>query len=299
MKALITGAGGQVGRELVELARARAWDVRAADRAALDVTDASAVQAAVTAFGPDVVINAAAYTAVDRAEEEREVAFAVNAEAPGHLARACQDAGTALVHVSTDYVFDGRAGRALRPDDAPAPINAYGCSKLAGERAVLGLPGGAGAVLRTSWVYSAHGRNFVTNMLARLRAGEALEVVDDQFGSPTWAHDLAQLMWRMRGDWVPGVHHWCDAGITTWYELACATRDEALASRQLEAPVAITPVSSARRAAPAPRPLYTPLDTTDTASRFGLTPAPWRENLSRMFEELSDPPVGAAERGNG
>ena len=201
MRVLITGAGGQLGRELVRTAPAAAT-VRALDRTYLDVTDAAAVQAVVGEYQPTVILNAAGYTAVDRAESDQEAAWRLNAVAPRQLAEAARTVQQCrLIHVSTDYVFDGESPRPYQPQDAPNPLSAYGKSKLEGERAVLEVLGNHSVVVRTAWVYSAHGRNFLHTMLRLMREQGVVRVVADQIGSPTATASLAVLsesIWRRR-----------------------------------------------------------------------------------------------------
>ncbi len=232
MKVLITGAGGQVGRELVRAAPPQA-EVRALDRNDLDIGDAVAVREVVGDFAPAVIINAAGYTAVDKAEQEHEVALRVNAEGPRLLAQAARGLnGCRMVHISTDYVFDGDSARAYRPGDAPHPLSVYGRSKLEGEQAVLAALGARAVVLRTSWVYGAHGRNFLHTMLRLMRERGAVRVVADQIGTPTATPPLAEALWQFaKRPGLAGVHHWTDAGVASWYDFAVAIAEEAAAHR--------------------------------------------------------------------
>ena len=190
MRVLVTGAGGQVGRELVATAPATAVVV-ALERSALDITQPAAVRERVQSLQADVVINAAAYTAVDAAEGDPVSAYAVNGEGAANLASAAAACSARLIHLSTDFVFDGKQSRPYRPEDAPAPLNVYGASKLEGERQVLALCGHRGLIIRTAWVYSVHGRNFVKTVLRLLQEREELGVIFDQVGTPTWARTLA------------------------------------------------------------------------------------------------------------
>ncbi|RMH15910.1 MAG: dTDP-4-dehydrorhamnose reductase, partial [Gemmatimonadetes bacterium] len=264
MKVLITGAGGMLGRAVV-WAAARDPEAPAVvplDRAALDVTDRAAVEAALEREAPDAVIHCAAYTAVDRAEDEPERAAAVNVEGARHVAVAAAHRGAALLHVSTDYVFDGRARRPYRPSDPPAPLGVYGRTKAEGEAAVRDAVregGGRALIVRTGWLYGPGGRNFVDTVLARARAGETLRVVDDQRGGPTWTRSLGPALLELvrRAAPAPGeatVLHLADRGEASWYELACA----ALTLAGVDA--AVEPVGSDTWAAPAPRPAYAVLD---------------------------------------
>jgi len=279
---LVTGAGGLLGAELASVLDAAGWPVTAAARPDLDVTDPVAVEAAVP--GHDVVINAAAYTDVDGAEGDAPRAVAVNGTAAGHLAAACRAAGARLVHVSTDYVFSGDAARPY-PEDAPTgPVNVYGRSKLAGERAVLeGLPD-AGYVVRTAWLYGRHGRSFVGTMLRLAEEGGAVDVVDDAYGQPTWTRPLAARLVdlglaALAGSARPQVYHCAAAGQASRYELARAVF--ALAGFD---PARVRPTSSAHAARPARRPAYSVLGHERWAAA-GLPPMEhWRDMLAQAME---------------
>lgn len=274
MRWTVTGAGGMLGTDLVALLRARGEDVRALDRAGLDVTDAAAVDAAVR--GAEIVVNAAAYTAVDAAEGDEAGAFAVNAVGAQHVARAAAWHGARLVHVSTDYVFDGIApagGTSPYAEDAPlAPRSAYGRSKAAGEWAVRSEHRGA-VVVRTAWLYGAHGTCFPRTIARLARERGAVEVVDDQVGQPTWTADLADLVLRLVGARAPGgVYHGTAQGRASWWELA----REAVSAAGLD-PGVVRPTSSADLARPAPRPAWSVLGH-DALRRIGVEPiGDWRE----------------------
>jgi dTDP-4-dehydrorhamnose reductase len=269
MKVLVTGGGGRLGRALARYGASH--QIVAFDRAELDITDGDAVSRALELHWPQVVINAAAYTAVDRAETDSGVAYAVNAVGAGLVAKACGDRGIALVHVSSDHVFDGEAMRPYREEDAVAPCNMYGQSKADGERAVLEA---GGSVVRTSWLFGDGERGFVPTIAANLRAGESVEVVDDQHGCPTWADDLADALLALAGMRVgPGVYHYCGEGPTTWHGLAVAIAEVLGVD-----PSRIAPISTAKSAATARRPAYAVLDTARMRS-LGIAPKPWRRGL--------------------
>ena len=238
MRILVTGAGGQVGRATAAVCDAAGDDVVATDHAALDIADRDAVLGAVTTLRPDVVVNPAAYTDVDGCERDPDRAYASNALAVRHLAEACRRADAHLVHVSTDYVFDGRKGAPYTEWDDPNPLSVYGRSKLAGEREA----GPAATVVRTAWVFGRSGSNFVRTVLDRAAAGEPLRFIDDQTGSPTFADDLAVVLRRLAVDRMPGLFHVTNAGETTRYDqarhvVAAAGLDpdrvEAISSREL------------------------------------------------------------------
>ncbi|MEJ7770351.1 MAG: dTDP-4-dehydrorhamnose reductase [Geodermatophilaceae bacterium] len=286
---LVTGAAGMLGRELADvLAADGSRGVLLADRATTDITDAAAVRLAVSKLGPrGVVLNAAGWTDVDAAETHEDEARAVNATAVRVLATACRDAGAALIHVSTDYVFGARAPDAAPVEwvpaygeDAPtAPINAYGRTKLEGEGAVLDVCPDTGYVLRTAWMYGRHGRNFVSTMLALAATRDSVDVVDDQIGQPTWARDLAGLMVEIgHRRPAPGIYHATAAGETSWCGLARAAYAEAGLD-----PDRVRPVTTAEFPRPAPRPPRSVLGQGRWAAA-GLAPLDhWREMLSRAF----------------
>ncbi len=288
MRALITGAGGRLGCELTAAAPSDV-EIVALDHGSLDITNEQQVHARVADAAPDVILNAAAYSAVDRAEDEPDRAKAVNARGVGFLADAAADSGARLIHVSTDFVFDGSAAAPYRPDDEPHPLSAYGKSKLAGEQAVLLLAGMT--VVRTSRLYSRFGRSFVTVMLERMANRDELFVVDDQLGSPTWAADLAEVLWGFatRSD-LTGVWHWSDAGTCSWYEWASVIQQEALQRAVLPRQVPIHPVATAEYPTRAIRPAYSVLDSSRTVAALGKRQRPWREALGSMLDQMVTPP---------
>ncbi|QJW36118.1 dTDP-4-dehydrorhamnose reductase [Cellulosimicrobium protaetiae] len=290
MRWTVTGAGGMLGTDLVALLRDRGEDVRALDRTGLDVTDAAAVDAAVR--GADVVVNAAAYTAVDAAEEDEAGAFAVNAVGAQHVARAAAEHGARLVHVSTDYVFDGvvpDGGRTPYPEDTRlAPRSAYGRSKAAGEWAVLSQHPEA-LVVRTAWLYGAHGTCFPRTIVRLVRERGAVEVVDDQVGQPTWTVDLADLVVRLVGAGAPGgAYHGTAQGQASWWELA----REVVATAGLD-PESVRQTSSAAFARPAPRPAWSVLGH-DALRGLGIEPVGdwydrWRAAAPLVLAGLGGP----------
>jgi dTDP-4-dehydrorhamnose reductase len=283
---LLTGAGGQLGREL-RAATPEGWALLPYTSAMLDVTSAEAVEAILTAVRPQVVIHAAAYTAVDAAENDPERARLVNTRGAANVAEAARRIDARMVHISTDYVFGGTQGRAYLPDDAPAPLSVYGRSKLDGEREVVRCRPEA-VILRSAWLYSSHGSNFVLQMLERMRAGQALRVVSDQVGSPTWARSLADAVWRAAArPEVHGVHHWTDAGVATWYDFAVAVQEEAMTLNLLTNGVSIMPVTSDDYRTAARRPGFSVLDKRATWAALDLPVHHWRVNLRRMLQELA------------
>ena len=271
-KYLVTGARGMLGTDLLEALFGR--DVTVLGRADLDVTDRDAVFAAVE--GHDVVINAAAYTAVDAAETDEETALAVNGTAAGLLAEATASVGAKLVQVSTDYVFDGDAASPYAEDATIAPVSAYGRTKAEGEKLALAANPEGTFVVRTAWLYGAHGGNFAKTMVKLAGSHDTVKVVDDQLGQPTWTADLAaQIVALLDSDAPAGVYHGTNSGSTSWFEFARAVFDEAGLD-----PARVLPTDSSTFVRPAPRPSYSVLGH-DAWARAGLTPMrPWREALA-------------------
>lgn len=281
MKVLITGGKGQLGRGLQASAPAGATIV-AHDIDTLDITDRAAVEAVFATEQPDLVLNAAAYTAVDKAESDEETALAVNATAVGILADAARGAGARFVHVSTDFVFDGAAGTPYAPDAATNPLGAYGRTKLAGER----LASADALIVRTAWVYAPTGGNFVRTMLRLMGERPEVRVVADQIGTPTYAPGLAQALWTMAGKGVSGVHHYTDAGAASWYDFAVAIQEEALAAGLLTQAVPVVPITTADFPTPARRPSYSVLDKGSTFAALGGPTPHWRSNLRTMIAAI-------------
>jgi dTDP-4-dehydrorhamnose reductase len=280
---LVTGAAGMLGRDLVEVLSARA-EVTAADRALLDITDPGAVAAAVA--GHDVVVNAAAWTDVDAAETAEAAATEVNGHAVAGLARACAATGARLFQLSTDYVFDGAADTPYAEDAPTAPANAYGRSKLVGERAVRDLLPAGGFVVRTAWLYGAHGGNFVATMLRLAGEPDTVEVVDDQRGQPTWTRALAVQLVALgeaavRGAAPPGIYHGTATGATTWYGLA-----RAVFAGAGHDPDRVRPTTSDRFPRPAQRPAYSVLGHDRWAAAGVPTQPPWHAQVTAALGTL-------------
>lgn len=285
MKVLITGAMGQLGRSLAKTAvpDAQLLPVSHGD---LDIADADAVLAYVRRHAPEVIINAAAHTAVDRAESESELAQRVNADGPRYLAAAARAVGARLIHISTDFVFDGKASVPYHPEAATAPLSVYGRTKLAGERAVLETLPEASVIVRTAWVYAAAGNNFVRTMLRVMNANGAVRVVADQVGTPTAAVSLAETLWKIvREPRITGIHHWTDAGVASWYDFAVAIAEEGGALNLVPPTVTVTPIATADYPTPARRPAYSVLDKNSLA-RYGLVPEHWRRRLREVLGEM-------------
>ncbi|MQA90576.1 MAG: dTDP-4-dehydrorhamnose reductase [Gemmatimonas sp.] len=284
MRILISGASGQLGREFCRTAPPSVT-LLAPSREQLDVTRPDVVLRAVDGFRPDWIINAAGYTAVDRAESEPAEAFAVNRDGAANLAVGANETGARLLHVSTDFVFAGEAGRPYGPEDEAAPISVYGRSKLEGELAVRSaLP--EAIILRTAWLYSIHGTNFVKSMLQLLTERDRVTVVDDQIGTPTWTQDLANAIWSMVEARLTGVHHWTNAGLASWYDFAAAIRKEAISLEMIAHPAELVPIRTEEFPAAAARPAFSVLDKSHTWRALGYTPPHWQESLGAMLRDL-------------
>lgn len=282
MKVLIVGGKGQLGRGLAATAPAEA-DIVSHDIDTLDIGDADALRACVDNVRPDILFNAAAYTAVDKAESEEDLALTVNGTAVGTLADAARGAGARFIHVSTDFVFDGISGVPYAPDAATNPVSAYGRTKLAGEQ----VAGDDALIVRTAWVYAPTGGNFVRTMLRLMAERPEVRVVADQIGTPTYAPDLAKALWTMAGKGITGIHHYTDAGAASWYDFAVAIQEEALAIGLLDKAVPVIPIATADYPTPARRPHYSVLDKTSAYAALG-GPAPhWRSNLRVMLDEIA------------
>lgn len=285
--ALVTGGGGQVANEL-EVTAPDQWRVKALAHKELDISSQEAVFAIIERERPRVVINTAAYTAVDRAERDVDRAFAVNDLGVGILADAADKFGFRLIHISTDFVFNGGQSHPYRPTDLAAPLNVYGKSKLAGENRMLAKLSARGLIVRTAWLYSHGNANFVTTILRLLKERDELTVVADQTGSPTWARNLATMLWRAAGsDESNGIYHWTDAGSASWYQFAQAIQAEALRAGLLERAIPIRPIKAAEYPALATRPRYSVLDCAKTCSDFGVVPIGWLLSLRAMLAELT------------
>ena len=285
MKVLITGAAGQVGRSLARTA-VNEVQLLPVSHKELDIGDADAVLAYVRKQAPEVIINAAAHTAVDKAESEPKLAERVNADGPRNLAAAAHEVGARLIHISTDFVFDGAASVPYRPEAATAPLSVYGRTKLAGETAVLETLPERSVIVRTAWVYAAEGSNFVRTMLRVMNANGAVRVVADQVGTPTAAVSLAETLWKIVGEpRITGIHHWTDAGVASWYDFAVAIAEEGAALNLVPPTVTVTPIATADYPTPARRPAYSVLDKSSLA-RYGLVPSHWRQRLRSVLGEI-------------
>lgn len=279
---LITGSSGQLGSELKEMASLHPrFKAVFFTRAELPIEDAAAVQRTFAQAKPDFVINCAAYTAVDKAETEKDTAFAVNATAVGILAKTAKEVGAKFLHVSTDYVFDGTNEQPLKEDDLVSPVNFYGETKRRGEEeAVKQNPDCI--IIRTAWVYSAHGKNFVKTMLRLMAERESINVVADQWGSPTYAADLAKTILQIVESerWQPGIYHFSNQGVINWAQFA-----EEI-GRQSGSRCAVSFITTDQYPTPAKRPAYSVLDNTKISDTYGIMPKPWKESLYACLQKL-------------
>lgn len=290
MKVLITGANGQLGRELVRLAQQVDFEIHGLSRQQLDITNKNQIQQIFERISPSLVINAAAYTQVDTAENESNLAYAVNKKGPAYLARYCADNHLTLIHISTDYVFDGTKGQPYQESDPMTPLGVYGQSKAQGETAIRSiLPNHI--IVRTAWLYGVYGNNFVKTIIKLAAEKTALRVVADQFGSPTSAADLAKAILTItrkisaneKFDW--GTYHYCCKGITTWHGLAekiieLAAPYTTLQTRQVEA------ITTPEWPTPAKRPPYSVLNCTRLKSQFGIEPEAWQQSLKHTIDRI-------------
>ncbi len=285
MQVLITGSErGQLYWELQRTVPKTAHIFQHAER--LDIADADAVNACIEIAKPDVIINAAAYTQVDKAEADQEAAYAVNEIGTINLAKAARAANAHLVHVSTDFVFGQSDSRPFQTDARVDPISIYGKSKLAGEQALTEILPQSSATVRTAWVYSSHGNNFVKTMLRLMKERGEVGVIADQVGAPTWAHSLAQALWRAADIRATGVMHWTGAGAASWYDFAQAIMEEGVALGLLDKPATINPLTTEQYPTPAARPSYSLLSLGSTWDALDMQAAHWRVELRNMMGEL-------------
>jgi dTDP-4-dehydrorhamnose reductase len=293
-RVLIVGCTGQIGTELQRAFAGHAL-VAAADRRMLDLSNEQQIREVVRRVEPEAIINAAAYTAVDRAESEEELAAAINARAPGILAEEARRAGALFVHYSTDYVFDGSSRRPWTENDIPHPLGVYGATKLAGEESIREV-GGRYLIFRTSWIYGPHGKNFLLTMLRPGRERESVSVVDDQFGAPTTSSEVARATYAIidgvqsgrfgrAEDWA-GTYHMTCSGWTTWYGFAQAIFERAAPLLGGRRP-AVAPISSSEYPTPAKRPRYSVLSNERLRERFGIQLAGWEEALGEAMAGMS------------
>lgn len=280
-KILVTGANGQLGKELQELAgRFLVFDFVFLSREDLPIHDIESVKQAFKKYAPNYCINCAAYTAVDKAETDKENAFLVNGEATGVLAAACKEYNTRFIHISTDYVFDGNASSPYKTDAATNPQSVYGESKLQGEKKAI-ANNDQTVIIRTSWVYSAFGKNFVKTMLRLMSEKPEINVVSDQVGSPTYAADLAKAILTIvsSGNWHPGIYHFSNKGVISWYDFAVAIRE--LSGSHC----VVNPIPSSAYPTPAKRPSYSVMDTSRINEVYGIELEEWKNSLIECLKK--------------
>jgi dTDP-4-dehydrorhamnose reductase len=283
---VVIGKSGQLAHEIMRLAGDDS--VHCLGRDDINILDAVSLASVLNRFQPEGIINASAYTAVDKAESDQKNAYALKHTAVVNLATYAKQHHCHLVHVSTDYVFGGDKGSPYQVDDSYHPQGVYGASKAAGEKSLLDIYPQASCILRTSWVYASHGNNFVKTMLRLMAEKPELGVIDDQIGSPTWARDLAKACIYAIKNQVSGVHHWTDNGVASWYDFAVAIQSLALEKGLLTHAIPIKPIPSSAYPTPAKRPHYSVLDKSTLTTEFsGLVPQYWRKALSDMLDELS------------
>lgn len=298
MKILVTGKNGQLGSELQKTCPSNIELICFGSKE-LDISNAEQVNELITAHAPDIVINAAAYTAVDKAETDTERAYAVNEQGAANLASACKNTNAKLIHISTDFVFDGTKTMPYEAGDATNPLGVYGASKLAGEQAISNVLGADATIVRTAWVYSVFGNNFVKTMLRLMNEKEQLGIVGDQVGTPTWAASLAEMLWSLtaknstQNDDILSensnkaiIYHWTDAGVASWYDFAVAIQELALDKGMLTKAIPISPIPAVNYPTPAKRPAFSVIDKTEAEIASGVKTIHWRKQLSSMLDEL-------------
>lgn len=279
-KILVTGANGQLGKELQDISSLfPEFNFVFLSKEDLPIHHFELVRTYFNTLNPDYCINCAAYTAVDRAESEKELAFQVNGESVGVLAAVCKEHKTKFIHISTDYVFSGNATYPYSENFPTDPVNIYGASKLEGEKQAMQLNPDS-VIIRTSWVYSSHGKNFVKTMLRLMNEKNEISVVNDQVGSPTYAADLAEAIMQIAGKWQPGIYNYSNDGVISWYEFALAIKEITGGTCK------INPVSTTEYPTPARRPAYSVLDKTKIQKTFGIKLKNWKESLAACIAKI-------------
>jgi len=287
MNIVIIGKSGQLAFELSRELENSEHHVTFLGRDDIDITRSDSIETILTPLSVDMLINASAYTAVDKAEEDTEACNAINAIAVRHLAAFCKAHSAFMVHVSTDYVFNGHKGSPYLTDDPIEPHGAYGKSKAEGEKALLEVLPEASCLIRTAWVYSSHGNNFVKTMLRLMAEKPQLAVIDDQIGTPTWAKGLAEVCVCAAQNKTVGVYHWTDEGVASWYDFAIAIQEIGIEKGVLENAVPVLPIPSSQYPTPAKRPYYSVLDKQTSREAFtSCKPTHWRKQLAIMLDEL-------------
>jgi dTDP-4-dehydrorhamnose reductase len=286
MKVLLLGSGGQLGWELQRTCPDHVT-VTTCDFPKIDFCSDLSITRCIQETLPDRIINAAAYTAVDRAEQEPDLAFRINHRAVEQIAEHCSRKKTPLIHISTDFIFSGQNFRPYLPDDVPDPQSVYGKSKLKGEQAIQEILKDQALIIRTAWLYSAHGTNFVKTMLKLMKEKQRLTIIDEQIGTPTWAFGLAKAIWSALEKNLTGIFHYTDAGVASWYDFAVAIQEEGSQAGLLGKAIPILPISTNQYPTPAKRPMYSVLDKTSFWQAISSTPVHWRVQLRSMLKEIT------------
>jgi len=280
-KILVTGANGQLGKDIQDLSSLYPqFELVLLSREDMPINQFELVRTFFNTLKPAYCFNCAAYTAVDKAESEKDLAFLINGEAVGVLAAICKEHDTKFIHISTDYVFNGEGTYPYTENFPTDPINAYGASKLEGEKQAIQLNPDC-IVIRTSWVYSSHGKNFVKTMMRLMNEKDQLKVVNDQVGSPTYAADLAEAMLKIISDWKPGIYNFSNEGIISWFDFTAAIKEITNSSCNVK------PISTSEYPTPAKRPAYSVLDKTKIQETFGIQLKDWKESLAVCIEKIS------------
>jgi len=295
MKILVTGKNGQLGSELQKTCPSNVELICFGSKE-LDISNAEQVNELLITYSPDIVINAAAYTAVDKAETDTDTAYAVNEQGAANLANACKNIDAKLIHISTDFVFDGTSTMPYTASDATNPLGVYGASKLAGEQAINEILGSQATIVRTAWVYSVFGNNFVKTMLRLMSEKEQLGIVGDQVGTPTWAAGLANMLWALvakasseqvlNTENTATILNWTDAGVASWYDFAVAIQELAIEQGLLAKSIPISAISAASYPTPAKRPAFSVLNKAQAEEISGVKTVHWRAQLKEMLTEL-------------
>jgi dTDP-4-dehydrorhamnose reductase len=290
MKVLVTGSAGQLGQDFCDVLRRQGVDLLAPDCEQMNFLQPESIREGIHAAAPQWVVNCAAYTQVDKAEQDRDQAFMINRDAARVLAESAQAVDAAVLHVSTDFVFSGQHGQPYLETDTTDPLSVYGQSKQEGEAAVLKACANS-IVLRTAWLYGARGQNFVKTMLRLARERDELRVVADQVGAPTWTRDLADAMWQLMQQQQSGLFHYCNDGQASWYEFACAIVEQA---RMVGYPLKVAqviPITTSEYPTPATRPAYSVLSSVKIQALLDKPIPHWRQSLGLMLKELQQCPA--------
>jgi dTDP-4-dehydrorhamnose reductase len=297
MKVLVTAKNGQLGWELKRTLPGSIKGIRIEaiflDSKELDISNSESVFEMVRSFKPNLIINAAAYTNVDKAETDSEAAYLVNQYGVENLALACKELDAKLIHISTDFVFDATKNTPYEPADKTNPLGVYGASKLAGEQAAIDILADQASIIRTAWVYSTHGNNFVKTMLRLMTEKDQLGVVSDQVGTPTSAYNLAKAIWvlaekmtALKAKSLGKTYHWTDLGTASWYDFAVAIQELGIGAGILDKQISINPIKASQYPTPAKRPAYSVLDTSLLREDLSISGSHWREALKNMINEL-------------